>query len=648
MTKENLTTQDNGETSDTPQSGKEPIKTKPKGLIRVGGIGTLTVLTAAIYFGIAPAIKFGIQTSMESAFGAQADIESVEVQWQPFVVDIKGVQQTDPNAPHQDIFALQQAKINVRPWDFLLGRTIINDLQITGLKFHQPRKVPGQVFNTAEAVADSEQSAVTTEHSDAGVDEAQGGLEIPTSEELLGNTQLQTELKAKNFQSVWQQESAAIKSMYANLPDKSAAKNYDKQWQEIEDSEIKSLDDLKQLREKVSLLKAQINADRKKIKAAKGQYKLSKQNVDLAYQELKAAPGQDWQTIKQKLPIDDPNAVAISRVLFGDDIAGYLDQGIAYYETAKPYIDKYKANKAAQQTEIKPKEGEYFSFELNEPLPAWLIVNADVSLSLEQKSWQLNATDITADSTVRDKPGRYQLTQFTQPSQKFVLDGQFFAVPNKGLTTQGTWQLNNATLKNYDVAKDDNFTLALASASIDGSGNYAFDKELSSQHEFRFTQSRFEGDGQGKFASVLLDSLTKIDQFNIELVAKGKLLKPQVSLDSNLDDKVSKSFSRAFSQELKKVEQQTKAELQSKVTNYIEEKAPQLVKLQNLERDIDQWESSLKDKAEEKLDKLIGDKKQALEDKLKKQAEDKIKDKIDEDEIKDKLKDKLKDFKCCE
>lgn len=631
------------ETSTTPENKPE----KPKGPIRIVGVVVLALVTAALYFGINPAIKFGLTKGLEAAFGATATVESVSVNWMPFTIDIGEVEQADKDNLERNLFQLEQVKIQARPFEYLLGNTVINDLSIKGLRFNQPREDVAELI-TSETVATDENPTEGTDVASQPKDDSIG-LSIPSSEELLAGTELQTELKAKQLQQVWQTESNTIKSIAKGLPDKQAVKQYDEQWQAIEDTEIKSLDDLKQLKARVEKLKADINADRKKIKMAKQQYKTSKAKIDVAYEELKAAPGEDWQTIKQKLPIDDPNAVAISQLLFGDEVAEYLEQGLAVYEKAKPYIEKFSAKKEPEDKKPAPIFGRYIDFTLTEPMPKFIVLNTEVSFAVEDTDWSFTGQELTNESQVRNKPATFTANKIAKGSEALEVIGTYYAEPNKAFTAEGNWTLTGDKIVDYNIANDSDLSLQLQQANLSGGGTFDFIKtpgkpaELNSYNAFQFDQALFTGEGKGDFANLLLDSMTSINAFDIDVNAMGQLTAPKMSIDSDLDNRINSAFKSAFKTELNNVKQQTKADLQTKVRSQVEEKAPELQKLQNLEQEINQWESNLKDKAEEKLDKLLGDKKQALEDKLKKQAEDKIKDKVE-----DKLKDKLKDFKCCE
>lgn len=613
---------------------------KPKGLLRVSGVAAVVGLAVAGYFATGPLIKFAIQTGLESTFGAEANIESVSVSWSPFGLTVEHLQQTDPANLHANLFQFDQASFTVRPLEYFNGMTIIDKMIVQQLQLDVPREVPGEKFET---VIETEESEDTIAANDT---ESDNGLSIPSAESLLADANLQTEIKAKQFQQVWQQEKQNLKVSYDNLPDKSAIKEYERQWQSIEEENISSLDDLKRLKEKVTKLKQAINADREKVNIAKAQYKTSKANIDVAYKELEAAPGEDWQMIKQKLPIDDPNALAISQLLFGDKITGYLDQGLGYYKMAKPYIDGYLAKKQAVQEVPEDTVGQAYKFTLEHPMPSWIVMDAQITMTLNDESWLLAITELTTESYVRDKAGTYTLSQVNSKGGKIQADGTFYAAKSEPFLLDGKWFMSETEITDYQISGDSELSLAIQESAFVGEGTYKYQSALDSLHKLNFTKTKFRGEGKSDFAEVLINSLQNVDQFDVEVAASGQLDSPKLSIDSDLDNRVNSAFKTEFKKEVKAVETKAKANLQKQVETQLTSQAPELLKLKELGSDLTQWESSLKNKAEAQLDALFTNKKKALEDKLKNQAEEKI-DK-EKEKLKDKFKDKLKDFKCCE
>ncbi|MDC2891487.1 hypothetical protein [Psychrosphaera algicola] len=258
------------------------------------------------------------------------------------------------------------------------------------------------------------------------------------------------------------------------------------------------------------------------------------------------------------MPIDDPNTLAISQLLFGDKITSYLEQGMGFYTTAKPYLDNYLKNKKAEEAEPEVIVGENIVFPLNDPLPTWLIVDAEISLTLSGKSWLVTASEITSESYVRNIPGEYVMSHVAKQGGSINIEGTFFAAQDAKFTTDGKWNMSELAVNNYSIAGDSDLSLELEHGKLLGSGTFEYENELNSEHLLAFSETIFSGNGTGDFAEILLDSLSSVDQFNINMNVSGKLKSPDLAVDSDLDNKVNSAFRAAVKKSLKKLKAKPK------------------------------------------------------------------------------------------
>ena len=122
------------------------------------------------------------------------------------------------------MFQLEQVKVQAKPLEYLLGNSVFEDFKVTGLRFNSPRAEVGSLITTGESPEESLEGAESAATASKETESEGSGLSIPSSDELLAGTDLQTEIKAKQLQQVWQDESGAIKSIYNDLPDDEAVK----------------------------------------------------------------------------------------------------------------------------------------------------------------------------------------------------------------------------------------------------------------------------------------------------------------------------------------------------------------------------------------------------------------------------------------
>ncbi len=616
----------------------EQTTKKQLGMFRLSGAGVLALVVggtaAAGYFGAGPITKSILSSSLEKAIGAENNIESVQYQLQPFGIKINGLQQTDPDNLSQNLFEFKQASASLNVWELMLGQVLIEELKVDSLTFNTERTTAGELYVP---------EAVHTEDSTSTISDFKNSIKVPSKDELLAKADLITEKKAKQLQTVWTSEKENVEQSLKNLPSKDSLKKYETQWQAIQNSEIKSLEDLEALKAKIKQLKADISKDKEAVAQIKSQYKTSKSNLDTAYSELKAAPAQDWSNIKEQLPIDDPSALAISKLLFGDEITGYITKAEEIYKTLKPFID---ANREAKEQDKLSADlltqGRDIDFTLVEKWPSWMVKSLLIDvIAPDGKAYRVEGNEINVESYVRNKPSLYSvnLVNMDGSEESFELSGQYFVDKASEFTSKGKWQLKNMAVDGKSLSKNKQMSLTMDQSLLNGDGTFAWQDKLESNHKLKFKNVKMSGEGDSQLANLTLDTLTKVSSFNLDIGVKGSLSSPSVSISSDLDNQLNSAFKEQVSERWDALQVETKQALKDKLTASLNSNSGNLEKFESLKAKLDNAEEEFKKYGKEQLDKLISDKKEALEKKLKDKAEQELKDKL-----KDKLKGKFKGF----
>ena len=80
--------------------------------------------------------------------GAQVDLESLSISILGGDVAAAGLQVTDANQPSQNQVVVENVAASASVYDLLLGRLVMENVEVTGMKFNQARETPGEVVET--------------------------------------------------------------------------------------------------------------------------------------------------------------------------------------------------------------------------------------------------------------------------------------------------------------------------------------------------------------------------------------------------------------------------------------------------------------------------------------------------------------------
>lgn len=603
-------------------SEQEQKNVKPaKGLFRLSGlaalVATVGVLGGGTYLFADSIAKTVIKQSMQVTFGAQTDLEQVTVNWSPFGIVIEGLAQTDAKTPTQNLFAIERASAQVDLWEWLLGNYVIEQAQISKLMLGSARSQPGTVYRPLTEVIKAQKDQVLSSGEEAA------SIALPSADEILARLDLQTEKKGRALEQTWQTEKPKLEKALAQLPNKAVLSELKADWKTLTSNKLKSLDDIQQLERQLTALKAKIDQQKQGLKQAKVQYKDSKAKLDKGYAELKQAAKDDWAKVEAQVSMQNPNAVAIAKLLFGPEVAGYLNTAQQYWQQAQPYLAQHKAEKEAEQAEVESRwdNAKDIEYTLDNPYPSWLIRELDASILLSNQLYQITGSEINTQSYVRNLPTNYRVNL----AEQFTLTGQYFVDQAEHFTTEAKWQITGMPVQQKTLSDSSDLTLALTSAKLNGSGRLNYDKQISSASRFGFTETTFNGKADTKLAKLTLDTLSNVSEFDLQVAVSGQLQQPDIEIKSDLDKQLTGAFKSAFNAQWANVKADTRKKLDAKLKaqfNLDDTELAQMNKqLEGVELDFDSFGSG-------SVEDIIKQQTKAFEDKLKDKAKDKLKEKL--------------------
>jgi len=87
--------------------------------------------------------------TMTNANGAEVNLESLDLSVLNGAVGLTGLQVTDAKQPQNNQVAVDKISADASLYDLLLGRLVMENVEVSNVKFNQPRAEPGKVVETA-------------------------------------------------------------------------------------------------------------------------------------------------------------------------------------------------------------------------------------------------------------------------------------------------------------------------------------------------------------------------------------------------------------------------------------------------------------------------------------------------------------------
>jgi uncharacterized protein (TIGR03545 family) len=604
----------------------------------LGFIAVVALLVLGWMFAAGPLIKYSIETFGSQAAKAKVEVEDVSLSFSPFGIEVTGVQVANADKPMENVLQFDRAIADLELLPLLLGKGIVNEVVLSGVEFSTPRQSSGALVDEAQG---DENSDSNTEN-DSTTTTEKISQSLPSADEILAREPLLTEQRGRKFQSSFTEIKADSDKAISALPDSKDLASYEEEFNSLTSGEFKSLEDFQQRKKEFDALKKRIKQDQKAISEAKTVLSKGKDSLTQQWADLKAAPGQDLNNLKNKYSLDGAGAANLSRLMFGDAAGEWSEEGLYWYEKIRPFLTSEESDVDGESEDVKStrREGRFVHFESDRPLPDLLIRKMQLMVKLPEAQGQpegesmgdlaISVYDITHQQKVTNKPITFVATgKNLKDIQSLALNGSLDYRSTPGTDTLDL-NVKGVSLKDYDVGA---MGLKLDSSQIDIVGKaQVIAGEIDATSKAEFSKAVFSSKDKTQVAKEMAKALQKIDRFDIDAFAKGALIAPKVDINSDLDSKLNVAFNQRIDEKQEELEETIKEKLNDKLLAYAGDYQEQL-------KTMDVANGSLSDK-QDQLDTLAKSELSSFQD----QEEAKLKAEADEKkkQLEDDLKDKFK------
>lgn len=599
----------------------------------IGFIAISAILVLGWLFAAGPLIKYSIETFGSKAAKAKVEVADVSLTFEPFGIEITGVQVASAENPMENVLQFDRAVADIELLPLLLGKGIVNEVALSGVAFSTPRQTSGELSKAEATIDETEDDA----KEDTGKEKTAIGESVsqalPSADELLAREPLLTEQRGRKFQqsvtTIKEESNQAI----AALPDSKAFDSYEDEFKRLTSGKFDSVEDFKQRKKEFDALKKRIKQDQKAISKAKTVLSEGQKNLRQQWADLKGAPGEDFANLKGKYKLDGAGIANLSRLMFGDSVGEWSQEGLYWYEKIRPFLvsdDSDKDEATAEEAKKARAKGRFIHFDTDRPLPDLLVRKVHLMVKLPEVENQplgdvaIRVYNITHQQAVINKPiTLIAKGQNLNNIQSIDLNGtlDYRTSPGKDVFDLA---VKGVGLKNYNIGA---MGLKLDRSQIDIIGQAELVAgNIDASSKAMFSKAAFSSKDKTLLAKEMAIALQKIDRFDIDASATGKLKAPKVGISSNLDSKLSTAFNQRIKEKQQELEKQLKNKLNDKLLAYAGDYQEQL-------KELDLANGSLSEK-QEKLKALAKSELSSFEEQQKAEAQRKIDEKRDAERAK--------------
>ncbi|AAZ24169.1 TIGR03545 family protein [Colwellia psychrerythraea] len=579
----------------------------------------LSALVAGLLYLFAESlVKSAIVSSAESAFGAEVNVAEVQLGYSPLQLSVLGLQVTDKDSPTQNLFSFERATAAVDVWQYLFGKIIIDELEVSELAFSGVRSQAGKVY--VDDVSDKAEDSLS-DQAKAMLPEVD--MQLPDIKALLDDSNLLTVKASNELKNSYKVEQAKLKALKTQLPSKAKLKSYQDKVEALGKMKVSSLADIEKIKTEFDKIKVEFKADQALIKKAKQQVLNSKKILAQQIDALKNAPTKDWQQIEKTYQLDSIDTEDFAHILFGEKARGYVQKAQWAYEQISPLMTDMKSDGTTSEVKSHA-DGRFIFFKEDSPLPAILIKKALFSIKIEQGEVKVTGSELTHQHWIRGKDSLININSIDNGELK--LSSNFKLTQSGEFSANGEWLVNNRTLSNTELTQSKALSLSLSAGILDGIGSFSVvNGDVEATNQFSLKQASYQGEAESKITKLLLDTIKSLDSLTVDVGVNGELSKPSFTIASSLNDALTGAFKQQVSAKLDGFKKKVNKGLNEKLSNALKLGDSQSAELLDLEALLTDSDKAL---ADLKNSDIVKQQQKKLEDKVKDKAKDKLKDKL--------------------
>ncbi|MCC5879204.1 MAG: TIGR03545 family protein [Idiomarina sp.] len=555
--------------------------------------GFFAVLIAIVYLFAAPLLRFGLTTGLTRANGAEVNISSLNINWSPFAVELNMIEFTDPETPELNRFQAERVSFGLDLLPAMIGRVYIDELTATGIAMAVERSRPGRI--RADYIAEREAAGNPT----WGERFTELGFDFPDVNELLERSEIRTPQVIDEAETRSRATRDDVQARREDLPASSVVDDYEERLRELREQRPRSIEEFERLRGQLTELRDDMRSDRDRVIAFKDSVENAYEQVSTDVRQLRDAPGNDLQRIRQLIELDNDAISDIAGILFGPQVQKWTDYGLIAFDFVAPLLQSEAEEEPSRW------EGRFIEFDDGDQA-TFLIRLAHTSLTMADIDIDLRWDNITWQHERIGSPTTYALSVTETPYWRSLsADGNFFINEAIEFSGQQQWALLGAELAAQTLLEQSNLRVDLSNAVLDSRG------------DIQITNGQFSGGGAVNMQSVQLNTtgertwtrllgqaLDQVNAFDLDIGLGGRVGSPRLNISSDLDNQLQTALTGVMQEYAGEQLAEVRAQLEAEVARAMADIQPRLDQINELRTLAENREARIQGLLDEELDNL--------------------------------------------
>lgn len=347
-------------------------------------------------------VERAIEATGTEIVGARVDLDAADLSLWPAGLELTRLQVTNPSEPMTNAFEVGRIAGGFDLVQALLGKVIIDELAVEGLRFGTPREKSGAIsgrFTTELARDAAESAARQLELPD---------FELPDRDDLVEGAELESAALVAELRGEVEAERARWQARLDELPDEADLERYRARIDALGKQGGKpGLGSIGAAGDAADLVR-DIRTDVEALEQASKGFQQELAGLRGRADAVAKAKARDIAALRERYGVSPEGLSNLTALLLGPKIESLVRQGFAWHARLRPLIDAVRASDEPEEGPMVVEHLRGRSVEVRfpepAPLPGWLVRRTGVSVSLDAGEFSGTILDWTAEQPVLGRP----------------------------------------------------------------------------------------------------------------------------------------------------------------------------------------------------------------------------------------------------
>ena len=616
-------------------------------LFRKGGLilfAVLALLFGGLFFLLSDSfIEKQLEYVLSVNNDALVEFDDFELSLLSGTIKWSRLQVADSQNEMKNRFETGATSLEVKTWKLFLKKIIVDKIQLNDVQTGTKRSTSGalpkdwisenEVDGDSELLIEADKRTKEAKQRLTSEIKSQPVFQLATTsinaDSLISVLNLTSPAKIDSLQN---SINAKIESVNTSVEQLQIEKRIQENQAKINALDIGSVKDIKAAEaalKSVNELTKEVNELKTTVGKAKSEIESGSALLKNGFSDVDDWIGEDYKRAREAAKLPDFDSQKIGELLFGKEIMTSVNEYLGYAQTARGYL-AYIPKSAEKEEEPKRLKGQDIRFQEHEANPDFWIKQIVVNTKSSQLNLNGEIKDIISNQKLVERPTVFSFEGTNASNEAMQFSGEFNYL-GKETKEQFVFTMNQLSLRTLPLAgsgslpsgfEKGNGKLTAGLTIINGAPNAEI---MLKNTEVSF---KFDGKAASKTEQTFRNIMSSIDAFYVKAHMRSIGNSSKMSIDSNIDNVVSKKIKGLAQAEVDKVKRQIQgkidAQVQSKKKQLTDEIAKQeqklTVKKQELEakvaKQFEQVEAKKKE-LEKKKEDLLKKGKDLLKSKIK-------------------------------